>query len=781
MSPLRLLPLAPRSAAGAHDSQFLGALRSAEGPLPLRALHVDARVVALVAQTTFTQAFVNPHDAPCEAQYTLSLPARAALTGLRVEVAGRVVVAALRERDAACESPDVSPSPTRVTHPEASAHAERIALDVGTLRPGEQATVRFTLVAPLGWEGHEAVFRIPRSHLSHACAETHARTALTVRVAAPRSALAGLRASLPAFATAVDDGARIVSLAPDTHIDRDFVLRIPCAGFEVTPSLVLAPDAEGDEGSYRLTLLPPLTARAAERARDVVFVIERGASMKGWKMAGVRRALARMVDTLDARDRFAVFAFDDLLETPPGFPAEALVVADERARACAVSHLERLEARGRTERSAPLDRAADLFDAAAVDARPGARECIVVFVANGRIRHETRLFRILGPRLAETRIVAVGLDPEATAPSFQRLVALGRTHIEFVASAARLESVMARVRRRVAPAQLRAVTVEATAGLTLLPDTQSPTHAPDLVAGAPLVLCGRYRRDSGVAAPALTVAALDADEHRFHARVAAHEAHPLETPALAASFARAHLADLDDRFVAHRDDTLPARITATSLRYGVSSRFTAFHARDSDSDADGVNPDARARPIVTPLLPLAPHELRRPAPAAPPPATSALAGDAYRRVAPRAPWARHAPAPPRPVPVIPFEILAAASGATPVRAEVAAPVRRGWDLLRRLEPLGDALPAEEPAFTALLVDILRTFEALHALPLDAASFESVRAVLVTLSRLFGHPIPDLATRTALHARITHTLRELVFPRPEPAPEILPLKPLRRRR
>jgi hypothetical protein len=108
-------------------------------------------------------------------------------------------------------------------------------------------------------------------------------------------------------------------------------------------------------------------------------------------------------------------------------------------------------------------------------------------------------------------------------------------------------------------------------------------------------------------------------------------------------------------------------------------------------------------------------------------------------------------------------------------------VRRGWDLLRRLEPLGDALPAEEPAFTALLVDILRTFEALHALPLDPASFESVRAVLVTLSRLFGHPIPDLATRTALHARITHTLRELVFPRPEPAPEILPLKPLRRRR
>jgi hypothetical protein len=131
--------------------------------------------------------------------------------------------------------------------------------------------------------------------------------------------------------------------------------------------------------------------------------------------------------------------------------------------------------------------------------------------------------------------------------------------------------------------------------------------------------------------------------------------------------------------------------------------------------------------------------------------------------------------------VIPFEILAAASGATPVRPEVAAPVRRGWALLLRLEPLGEALPAEDPAFTELLLDTLRTFEALHALPLDPASFEAVRAVLVTLSRLFGHPIPDLATRTALHARITHTLRELVFPRPRPAPDTTAHKLPRRRR
>jgi len=39
--------------------------------------------------------------------------------------------------------------------------------------------------------------------------------------------------------------------------------------------------------------------------------------MGGWKMIAARRALGRMIDTLLENDRFTVYAFDEIVETPP--------------------------------------------------------------------------------------------------------------------------------------------------------------------------------------------------------------------------------------------------------------------------------------------------------------------------------------------------------------------------------------------------------------------------------------------------------------------------------
>src|SRR5919201_4373621 len=76
----------------------LGSLKTEKGNLPLEEVEVDARVVGLASDTTVRQTFVNPFDQPLEATYVFPLPDRAAVTGFRLEVAGRVVEAELRER-----------------------------------------------------------------------------------------------------------------------------------------------------------------------------------------------------------------------------------------------------------------------------------------------------------------------------------------------------------------------------------------------------------------------------------------------------------------------------------------------------------------------------------------------------------------------------------------------------------------------------------------------------------------------------------------------------------
>ena len=140
------------------------------------------------------------------------------------------------------------------------------------------------------------------------------------------------------------------------------MLRLRYDAKDLSDSLVLVPDADGDEGTFQLTVLPPVST-APSRPRDLVLVLDHSGSMAGWKMVAARRAAARIVDTLTSGDRFAVLTFDDRINRPSGLP-EGLVEASDRHRYRAVEHLARVDARGDTEMLAPLRQALTLLGAA---------------------------------------------------------------------------------------------------------------------------------------------------------------------------------------------------------------------------------------------------------------------------------------------------------------------------------------------------------------------------------------------------------------------------------
>ncbi|OOK72334.1 conserved membrane domain protein [Mycobacterium kansasii] len=70
-----------------------------------------------------------------------------------------------------------------------------------------------------------------------------------------------MRSSLPAVST--DDGR--IKVQPGERANRDFVLRLRYGAEGLTDSLVLVPDADGDEGTYQLTVLPPASGRRRVR------------------------------------------------------------------------------------------------------------------------------------------------------------------------------------------------------------------------------------------------------------------------------------------------------------------------------------------------------------------------------------------------------------------------------------------------------------------------------------------------------------------------------------
>jgi Ca-activated chloride channel homolog len=618
----------------ADDEGGVGALATERGNLPLEAIDVRAAVAGLLARTELAQTFVNPYDEPIEATYIFPLPDRAAVTGFRMEVAGRVVEGVLEERAKARAAYDEAVASGRRASIAEEERPGVFTMRVGNLLPGERATVRLRMAGPLPYSDGEATYRfplvvapryIPGTPLpgpwvgDGTVPDTDAvpdasritppvllpgfpnpvRLSLEVEVDPAGLPLHGLSSSLHAVCDRERDRRRVVRMQPGERANRDFVLRLALGDEAVATALATVPDSEDGEareGTFALTLVPPLAARPA-RPRDVVVVLDRSGSMTGWKMVAARRAAARMVDTLGDADRFAVLAFDNLVEHPPALDADRLVPASDRNRFRAVEFLAALEARGGTEMAEPLRQGVERLTTAGEEL--GSRERVLVLVTDGQVGNEDQLLGLLGPRLGDVRVFTVGIDTAVNDGFLKRLAGLGGGACELVESEDRLDAVMERIHRRVGSPVLTDLVVESS-GLAIEPDSLSPSAPPGaaqrlpvLFAGAPLVVTGRWHgRPEG----ALTIRGREASGREWHAEVPAS---PGANQALAAVWARGRLRDLEDAYTigGGTDQDLERRIVATSLRFGVLCRFTAFVAVDTAV----VNQGGTVRRVIQPV------------------------------------------------------------------------------------------------------------------------------------------------------------------------------------
>jgi Ca-activated chloride channel homolog len=626
MTALPLMNDEELSALSVDPEAGFGALETARGHLPLKALDVRARISGLVAHVDVRQTFSNALHEPLEATYIFPLPPAGAVTKFRIAIGGRIVDGVLEERGKAREDYEQA---IEAGFRAAIAEEERpnvFTLRVGNLLPGEEAEVRLTLEVPLPFCDGEATFRFPlvvapryipgtplpgESVGDGVAVDTDAvpdasritppvllpgflsPVALNLVVQLDTAGLGArrLRSSLPAFLDEdVEPAGRWqrIGLRLGTRLDRDFVLRFEVAEERVKTALLLCPDAEGDEGTYLLTLTPPVSETRGARPRDVVFVLDRSGSMGGWKMVAARRALARMIDTLSERDRFAVVAFDHRVERFPEGPGHELVPATDRNRFRAIEQLARLEARGGTEMAQPLQLAADTLAGGYED-----RDPVLVLVTDGQVGNEAQILRALAPRLKRTRIFTLGVDRAVNEGFLKRLAAVGGGACELVESEDRLDEVMARVHRRIDTPVLTELHLEAR-GLELLRDTQVPARLPALFAGAPLVVSGRFRgRPEG----ALHLTATDAAGGKWSETVAGT---PTELEAVAPLWARGQLREMEDLHDLGRGGPkLTERLVQTSLRFGVLCRFTAFVAIDRAGGR--VNPGGDTHRVTQPV------------------------------------------------------------------------------------------------------------------------------------------------------------------------------------
>jgi Ca-activated chloride channel family protein len=591
--------------AGPSDEAGFGALVSSRGALPLAAMSVRANLCGLTAEVLLEQTFVNTTGEPMEATYLFPLPDRAAVTAFRMKVGERVIEGELKERAAARREYDEAlVSGYRAAIAEEN-RPDVFSMRVGNLVPGDVAVVSLTLVGPLLYEEGEATFRfplvvapryIPGMPLSGpsvgpgTALDTNSvpdaslitppvllpgfpspvKLELSAMIEPGGLKFGQIRSSLHAVVEKGDkQDRRTVRIQPGERLNRDFILRMAVEETSLRPSVVLRPDAKGDEGTFLLTLVPPHSTTQKQRPRDVVLLLDRSGSMQGWKIVAARRAAARIIDTLLPQDRFEVLAFGSYVESARG-DEQGLASATDRNRYRAVEFLSRLEAQGGTELAEPLERAINGLSAG----DPG-RDRVLVLVTDGQVGNEDELLATLGTKAREMRVFTLGIDQAVNAGFLQRLACLGGGACDLVESEDRLDEVLTKIHHRIGTPILTGVQLES-GELKLQSDSLSPARLPDLFPGVPLTVMGRYQ---GKPNGSVEVRAQDALGQPWSQQIATTRSNAAP---LAPVWARGHIRDLEDQYASmeRAKDGLEKRIVATSLRFSVLSRFTAFVAAD---------------------------------------------------------------------------------------------------------------------------------------------------------------------------------------------------------
>jgi Ca-activated chloride channel family protein len=363
----------------------------------------------------------------------------------------------------------------------------------------------------------------------------------------------------------------------------DFELFYALTGDEVGLTLLTYKE-KGERGYWMLLASPRVPPKKEIAPKDVVFVLDRTGSMSGEKIKQAKAALQFCLDSLEARDRFDLVAFNETSDSV----GDQLMPASAKNVRKAKEFVADLSATGGTNIKDALDASLRLF---ARSDRPR----YLVFLTDGQPTvGETNPDVIRKHATARNegrvRFFTFGVGYDVNAHFLDQLSEENRGVSEYVRPQEDLEAKVSRFYSKIAAPVLTDLVLK-TSGAKVT-DIYPNGDLPDLFAGSQAVIVGTYR-DPGRATFTLSgkqAAAGGARAERFtvNANLPAYNTRYDFLPVLWAS---RRIGYLLDEVRLHYNKELVDEIVSLSKEFGIMTEYTAFLAVEPGLTAA----DARAR------------------------------------------------------------------------------------------------------------------------------------------------------------------------------------------
>jgi Ca-activated chloride channel family protein len=465
-------------------------------PAPALDTRVELRVTGMVARATVHQEFVNPAAAWAEGIYVFPLPEDAAVDHLRMRVGDRVIEGVIRERAAAKQAYEGARREGRRASLVEQERPNIFTTSVANIPPGAAITVEIEYQHTVRYDAGEYRLRFPMvvgpRYIPDQVPDASRITPPVQDPARgpinPVSLRIELDAGVPltrlespthAIQTApLAAGATLVELAQGpVPADRDFELMWRPAA-EAAPTAALVAERGRDATFALLMVMPPAPDTLVPPVpREAIFVIDNSGSMQGASIEQAKAALTLALGRLRPADSFNVVRFN---HTTDAVFAAALPATPLNVRAAA-RWVAGLRADGGTEMLPALQRALD--GRARVE-----RLRQVVFLTDGAVGNEERLFAVIRERLGDSRLFTIGIGSAPNSHFMREAARLGRGPFTFIGTPNEVQDKMLALFQKLESPALTDLRLELPGGAVA---EQLPERIPDLYRGEPLVVALR--------------------------------------------------------------------------------------------------------------------------------------------------------------------------------------------------------------------------------------------------------------------------------------------------
>ncbi|MDB4557799.1 VIT and VWA domain-containing protein [bacterium] len=314
----------------------------------LEETRVDVEISGVLARVRVSQVFKNPYSSRLEASYVFPMPENCAVDAYSFQIGERVVIGEVKEKEEARKVYQQARKDGRKAALLEQERANVFTQSIANIPPKSMVVVNIEYVHPLEIDENRCLFRYPmtvapryipgtpksRPNVGRGWATDTDQVPDASRITTDVLP-AGMRNGNDVFVTVkIDGGMPIQNIIPVTHeldiqktseteavvtlknqstiADKDFVIEYQLAGENSTLASLVHRKSEETDGYVMLALQPKWSVEPTEiTPRQVHLVLDTSGSMNGVAISQLRQFAEHVLDHLNPQDEFQLIAFNN--------------------------------------------------------------------------------------------------------------------------------------------------------------------------------------------------------------------------------------------------------------------------------------------------------------------------------------------------------------------------------------------------------------------------------------------------------------------------------------